>query len=96
MEYNRTMETTLKNKAQILSQLWLDYRDDEEFTDFIEYNDLGLPLAYAVSTDIVKITAQAEKMIGESFDLLLGGLEIEDTGFEDLEEVLAAGIQLEE
>jgi len=96
MEYNRTMETTLENKAQILSQLWLDYRDDEEFTDFIEYNDLGLPLAYAVSTDIVKITAQAEKMIGETFDLLLVGLEIEDTGFEDLEEVLAASIRLEE
>lgn len=90
------METTLENKAQILSQLWLDYRDDEEFTDFIEYNDLGLPLAYAVSTDIVKITAQAEKMIGETFDLLLVGLEIEDTGFEDLEEVLAASIRLEE
>lgn len=96
MEYNRTMETTLENKTQILSQLWLEYRDDEEFTDFIEYNDLGLPLAYAVSTDIVKITTQAERMIGESFDLLLSGLGIEDTGFEDLEEVLAAGIQPEE
>ncbi len=56
MEYNRTMETTLDNKLSILSQLWLDYRDDEEFTDFIEYNDLGLPLAYAISNDIVKIT----------------------------------------
>jgi hypothetical protein len=55
------METTLDNKLSILSELWLDYRDDEEFTDFIEYNDLGLPLAYAISTKIVEVTPSAEK-----------------------------------
>jgi hypothetical protein len=89
MEYNITMETTIDNKTQILAQLWLDYKDDEEFTDFIEYNDLGLPLAYAVSTNIVKITPEAEKFINETFDLLLTGLGIEeDTGFEDLQELL--------
>ena len=91
------METTLDNKTQILAQLWLDYKDDEEFTDFIEYNDLGLPLAYAVSTNIVKITTQAEKFINETFELLLVGLGIqEDTGFDNLEELLEAGTGLEE
>ena len=85
------METTLDNKLSILSQLWLDYRDDAEFTDFIEYNDLGLPLAYAISTNIVKSTPTAEKFINETFELLLAGLEVEDTGFEDLAEVLELG-----
>ena len=88
MEYNRTMETTLDNKTNILAQLWLDYRNDEEFADFIEYNDLGLPLSYAISTNIVKISPEAEKFINETFELLLAGLEIEDTGFEDLESLL--------
>ena len=87
------METTLDNKLSILSELWLDYRDDEEFTDFIEYNDLGLPLAYAISTKIVEITPSAEKFIGETFDLLLAALDLEDTGYEDLTEVLEAGSQ---
>jgi hypothetical protein len=85
------METTFDNKVAILAKLWLDYRDDEEFTDFIEYNDLGLPLAYAISTNIVKSTPTAEKFINETFDLLLAGLEVEDTGFEDLEEILELG-----
>lgn len=88
-----TMETTLDNKLSILAQLWLDYRDDEEFTDFIEYNDLGLPLAYAISNGIVKITPTAEKFILETFDLLLAGLDLEDVGFEILEDVLDAGSQ---
>jgi hypothetical protein len=87
------METTLDNKLSILAQLWLDYRDDEEFADFIEYNDLGLPLAYAISNGIVKITPTAEKFILETFDLLLAGLDVEDVGFETLEDVLEAGSQ---
>jgi len=87
------METTLDNKLSILSQLWLDYRDDAEFTDFIEYNDLGLPLAYAISNDIVKITPTAERFIAETFDLLLAALDVEDEGFETLEDVLEAGSQ---
>jgi hypothetical protein len=90
------METTIDNKTQILAQLWLDYRDDEEFTDFIEYNDLGLPLAYAIGSNIVKITTQAEKFINETFELLLAGLDLEDTGFESLEELLEAGSGLSE
>jgi hypothetical protein len=85
------METTFDNKVAILAELWLDYRDDEEFTDFIEYNDLGLPLAYAISTNIVKSTPTAEKFINETFELLLAGLDVEDTGFEDLAEVLELG-----
>jgi hypothetical protein len=89
MEYNRTMETTSENKVSILAQLWLDYRDNEQFTDFVEYNDLGLPLSYAISTNIVKSSPEAEKFTGETFDLLLAGLGIEeDTGFEDLQELL--------
>lgn len=82
-------ETTFSDKADILADLWMNYRNDEEFQDFIEYNDLGLPLAYAVSADIVKATEIAEGYINETFDLLLAGLDIEeDTGFESLDDLL--------
>jgi hypothetical protein len=84
------VETTFENKCEILADIWLNYRDDAEFTDFIEYNDLGLPLAYAISSGIVESTDRAKSFIEETFELLLAGLEIEDTGFEDLEEVLEA------
>lgn len=84
-------ETTFDNKAGILADLWQDYREDEEFADFIEYNDLGLPLAYAVANGIAESNPMIAQFIEESFRLLLLGLEIkEDTGFEVLEDVLSA------
>jgi hypothetical protein len=85
------MTTTTESKAQILAELWQDYRNDEEFLDFIEYNDLGLPLAYAVSNGIADSNPLIEQFIDESFRLLLLGLEIkEDTGFEVLDDVLSS------
>jgi hypothetical protein len=84
------MATTFDNKASILADLWLNYRQDEEFADFVEYNDIGLPLAYAISNGIVKTTDVATRFIEESFDLLLAGLGYEDLTFEDLDELLGS------
>jgi hypothetical protein len=75
-------------RCQILAELWIDYRKDEEFTDYIEYCDLGLPLAYSVSEGIVESTPVAEKYINESFEILLSALGIEDDNFENLDELL--------
>ena len=84
--------TTQSNKALILGELWLNYRQDEEFVDFIEYNDIGLPLAYMVSNGIVETNDIANQFIDETFDLLLKGLGIEDEDFESLEEILEEGL----
>lgn len=81
-------ETNYFTKCEILAQLWLDYREDEEFQDFTEYNDLGLPLAFAISKGIVNDTPISNAMITETWDLFLAGLEIEDAGFDSLEEIL--------
>jgi hypothetical protein len=87
--------TTFENKCIILSDLWLNYRSDTEFVDFIEYNDMGLPLAYALSEGIVNGTEISNKFIDETFDLLLGGLGVEDTGFDSLDDLLSTGGSLE-
>jgi hypothetical protein len=79
--------TTQENKAEILSELWLNYKDDVNFEDFISYNDLGLPLAYAISMNIVKGTELSDKFINETFSLLLASLEVEDQGFENLDDI---------
>jgi hypothetical protein len=73
----------------MLGELWMKYRQEPEFEDFIEYNDLGLPIAYAISNDIVKSTPMAEQFVGETFDLLLVALGVEDTGWENLDELLS-------
>lgn len=86
---SETNTTLYSNKVSILSELWMNYRNDVEFQDFIEYNDLGLPLAYAINEGIVKSTDLAEKFIEETFDLFLAGLDTSDEVFETLDEVLA-------
>jgi hypothetical protein len=82
--------TDIESKCRILGKLWMDYRDDSEFVDFIEYNDLGLPMAYLVDSDLVKMTNKGEIFVEETFELFLQSLKIEDAGFTDLEEVLEA------
>jgi hypothetical protein len=84
-------ETSFSAKCEILGDLWLNYRNDEEFQDFVEYNDLGLPLAYALANGIVETSEKATKFVEESFELLLAGLDVEDTGFESLDDLLALG-----
>jgi hypothetical protein len=68
------------NKVAILAELWIDYREEPGYTDLIEYGDLGFPLAYAIYNEIAKPTELAEKYIEELWDLLLAGLDIEDSG----------------
>jgi len=82
------MNTTLENRISILSDFWMTFRDDESFEDIINYCDIALPLAYAVDNGIVKITDKAQEFIDEAFELLLTSRDIEDTGFETLDELL--------
>lgn len=81
------MTTTLENKITILAKLWLDYKFDEEFQDFIEYNDIGLPLAYVASENLVTLNESGEKYLDETWNLFLESIGIEDVGFEDLNQV---------
>jgi hypothetical protein len=66
------------------------YRKDEQFIDFIEYNDLGLPIAYAIHAEIVEAKSPAIDFINETFELLLSALDVEDTGYENLDDILGS------
>lgn len=87
------MPTPIETRTSILADLWLNYRQDEEFQDFMAYNDIGLPLAFAITEDFVKGTEVSTRFINETFDLLLAGLEVEDPeeGWESLDDILANG-----
>ena len=77
-----------ENKITILAELWMNYRDDDQIKDFIDYNDLGLPLAYLITNEIVIPTNQADIYINESYDLLVAALEVEDLEYESLDEMM--------
>ncbi len=89
-EWKVTMTTNFLNKTSILAELWMNYRDDEGLQDFVEYNDLGLPLAYFLYNELVLPTKQSEIYIEETFSLLVAALDVEDVGFESLDEMLGS------
>ena len=81
------MATHFENQASILGKLYMNYKEDVQFEDFVEYNDVGLPLAYLMSEGLSIPTDDGVRYIQETWELFLGGLDIEDTGFETLEDV---------
>jgi hypothetical protein len=79
--------TDFRNVCEILGKLYSVYKDDEEFKDFIEFNDLGLPLAYFVAENLCEVADDGARYITETWALFLAGLNLDDTGFSDLDEV---------
>ncbi len=79
---------TFDNKITILGELWMNYRDDEDLQDFLDYNDLGLPLAYLLMNEIVLPTLQSHIYIDETYNLFIASLHVEDREWESLDELL--------
>ena len=80
--------TPFSKRCEILSELWINYRDNETFEEFIEYNDLGLPMAHLIAENLVEATRQGEIYIDETFELLLNVLSIEDDNYDSLAEMM--------
>lgn len=78
------------NKCNILGQFWFEFRDDEKLKHFVEYNDVGLPLAWFISTDVVTANPVAEDFINETFNLFLSALSLNEEEvdhFENLNQI---------
>lgn len=82
------MATDFSDICSILGKLYFFYQDDENFTEFLEFNDLGLPLAYLASEGLCEVSDDGKRYIAETWQMLLVALELEDEGFTDLEQML--------
>jgi hypothetical protein len=82
------MTTDFSNKVQILGEFYFTYKEDKELKEFIEFNDLGLPLAYLASENLCAISEEGIGYINETWNILMGSLGIEDIGFEDIETMM--------
>ena len=82
------MTNEFYNKVAILGDLWSNYKEDKGFRDFIEYNDIGLPLAYFIDTGLVVPNEEAKPYIHETYELLLASLGIEDDEYKTLDEMM--------
>lgn len=66
-------------------------------SDFFEYNDLGLPLAFMIEQKIVESTPVAQVYIEETFELLVESLGLDsEEEYESIEEMFELEKQWEE
>lgn len=85
--------TDFRDICKILGELYTNYKEDEEFKDFIEFNDLGLPLAYFVGENLCEVSDDGARYITETWNLFLAGLDIKDTGWNSLEEMFESKLE---
>jgi hypothetical protein len=85
---NRKM--TLEDKIAILADLWLNFKDMEGMQNFVEYNDIGLPLAYSIDAGLSEITHDGAVYIEETYNMLAESLGLDlDEDFFTLEGMFA-------
>jgi hypothetical protein len=78
----------IADKAGLLGQLWIDYRDNEDFSVFMEYNDIGLPLSYVVAEGLVPgLTPLGEDYINETIEMFFKLLEITEQEVDMLDKI---------
>lgn len=56
-----------ESKAEILVEFTQDNFDDEVYEEFFDYNDLGIPIAIALTQEMVVLTNKGEELIEETW-----------------------------
>jgi hypothetical protein len=90
-------KTPFSNKCDILSELWLGYREvaetNEAWQGFFQYNDVALPMSYMIAEGLVEPAAdgEAERLIDETWVMLCTYIDIDFAGeYSSLAEVFEA------
>ena len=91
-KWEKSSKTSFESKLEILGQLSSAAKEGDELTDefieFVSQHDLGLPLAYLASEGLCSLSDQGISYISETWTALLKLCEMEDQGFESLEDIL--------
>ena len=85
--------TDFSSMCNILGELYFNYKDQGEMDDFIDFNDLGLPLAYLASENLCQVSDDGAKYIMETWALFLETLKLQDTGWNSLDEMFDAKVE---
>ena len=79
------MEVNFADRCGILGQFWYDFRDNETVKPFIDYNDVGMPLAWFIATGVVTPLPMAEEYINETFAMFLQAMEVTEEDVVDVD-----------
>ena len=64
--------------CKILGELHTGYSDSKDFRTFVEFNDLGLPLAFLTSEGlIVELSDDGRRYVIDTFDMFIGSLKVD-------------------
>ena len=55
------------SKADIIVQFTQDQFVNQEYDEFFDYNDLGVPMAIALSNGLVNLTEDGEALLNETW-----------------------------
>ena len=79
----------MNRKIAVLADLYLNYRDENKFKEFADYNDIGLPIAHLVHTGLCTMNKEAELYVEETYDLLIAAMGVEpDLNYQTIEDML--------
>jgi len=77
--------TPFDTQCEILTELWLNYRDYEEVMPLFEFYDIGFPMAFAHHENFVTLKPVGESVVTQCWAGVLEAFgHEEDTGFETL------------
>jgi hypothetical protein len=71
------MINEMDRKIGVLADLYLNYRDEDQFKEFADYNDIGLPIAHLVHTGLCNMNKEAEVYVEETYDLLISAMGVD-------------------
>ncbi len=81
------MTTDFSKQVEILGTFYIDYREESELKEFLEFNDIGLPLAWLNREGLCEINEDGKKYVAETWEMFLLAMGVEDEGFENLAEI---------
>jgi len=69
--------TDFATQCVILGELYEGYKEEKDFRAFIEFNDLGLPLAYLISQGlVVEASDDGRRYIADTFEMFLQSIKL--------------------
>jgi hypothetical protein len=76
-------------KAEIIVDFVVRNSEDEAYSEFFAYNDLGIPLAVAFNANLCTLNDEGNKMLNETYKLLCEELGSDpELNYVDLDDLL--------
>ena len=84
-----THETSLEDKARIIVEFTQDHFNGGEYEDFFDYNDLGTPLAIAITQEMADLTDSGREVLEETWRNLCELFDADvATSFDSIDELI--------